>query len=291
MNTNERYLIINADDFGMCHSTNQAIMKMYQDQVITSSSIMTVCPWYEEAAEFLRENQHLDVGIHLTFTSEWDLYKWGPINHNSTSSLMDEKGYFYNNCLDFEKTSTSDDVISEIKAQLHKAQQSDIILNNIDNHMGSLYGIMTGKSYLPEVLTISSELNLGFRFPKNMSEARKKSVSPKMLNAMDAICHLAIEKSVPLIDYLVEYPFQLTENETYTSFKDSVINQLKDLKPGVSELYIHPSVESQEIMSINPSWKKRVMEYRLFYEDKLWNTIDREGIKVIKWNDLAQLQR
>ena len=46
----ERYLIINADDFGMCHSANLAVMDLLKKGGITSATIMAPCPWAKEAA-------------------------------------------------------------------------------------------------------------------------------------------------------------------------------------------------------------------------------------------------
>ena len=91
----ERYLIINADDFGMSHSTNQAVIELLKNGYISSASIMMPCPWASEAAYFSQENPDLSVGIHLTFTSEWKCYKWGPatVSHK-TDSLTDDYGFF-----------------------------------------------------------------------------------------------------------------------------------------------------------------------------------------------------
>lgn len=287
---NKRYLIINGDDFGMCHGANEAIMNMYQDKVISSASVMVVCPWFEEAAAFLREHPECDIGLHLTFTSEWKNYKWGPISQRDTSSLMDKAGYFYTDCMAFENNSNQEHVMHEMEAQIHKATQAGIALNNIDNHMGSLYGLMTGKSYLPHVFSKCGDLQLGFRFPKHLPDTRQHNTSPTMVQNMENLCALAQHKGVPLIDHLVEYPFHMEEQETYTSLKEMVIDKIRHLKPGISELYIHPSIPCNEIKHINPSWEKRVMEYHLFYEDALWNTIDQEGIEVIGWGDINTIK-
>lgn len=48
-NSNERFLIVTADDFGMCHSMNEAIMNLYQADAINSSMIMMPGPWAKEA--------------------------------------------------------------------------------------------------------------------------------------------------------------------------------------------------------------------------------------------------
>jgi predicted glycoside hydrolase/deacetylase ChbG (UPF0249 family) len=73
--TNERLLILNADDFGMCHSTNQAIGTLLTEGAITSASLMVTSPWLLEAVAFVKRNPKADVGIQITHTSEWDHYK------------------------------------------------------------------------------------------------------------------------------------------------------------------------------------------------------------------------
>ncbi|MEZ5071342.1 MAG: ChbG/HpnK family deacetylase [Bacteroidales bacterium] len=57
----------------------------------TSVELMTVCPWFPEAADMLKEHPGLDVGIHVALNSEWSGYKWKPLT--SCPSLCDEDGY------------------------------------------------------------------------------------------------------------------------------------------------------------------------------------------------------
>lgn len=281
---NKRYLIINADDFGMCHSSNKAIFKMLQDKVISSTSIMPVCPWFEEAVNYSQQLPGADIGVHLTFTSEWKYYKWGPISNRK--SLKTNSGYFPADCSSFEKNALKDDVIKEIKCQLNKVTAAGIKFTNIDNHMGSLYGLMEGKSFLPALFDICSELNRPFRFPKNFSAYRKKGIAREQIAMFEKIRDLALAKNVQLIDYLLEYPFFLQDGEDYHIFIEMIKNILRELKVGISELYIHPALESDEIKAINPSWEKRVMEYSVFYEDEVQKLIEQEGIEIISWKDL-----
>lgn len=44
-----RLLIINADDFGMCHAVNQAIFRTLTEGVVSSTSLMAPCPWAPHA--------------------------------------------------------------------------------------------------------------------------------------------------------------------------------------------------------------------------------------------------
>ena len=88
-----RVLIINADDFGMCHDQNEGVIRGLTDGLFTSSTILVTCPWFEEAADFARTNPAADLGVHLTLTAEWDRYKWGPVlGRRAVPSLVDERG-------------------------------------------------------------------------------------------------------------------------------------------------------------------------------------------------------
>ena len=85
----ERYLIINADDFGMCHAGNLAVFDLLQKGGITSATIMAPCPWAKEAAVFAAQHPEYAIGLHLTTTSEWSTYRWGPVSRGDVSSLVD----------------------------------------------------------------------------------------------------------------------------------------------------------------------------------------------------------
>src|SRR5579885_884843 len=91
-----RVLILNADDFGMCHDENEATIAGLTHGLFTSSTILVTCPWFEEAAEFARGNPSADLGVHLTLTSEWERYKWGPVlGREAAPSLCDTRGHLW----------------------------------------------------------------------------------------------------------------------------------------------------------------------------------------------------
>ena len=94
----ERYLIINADDFGMCLSHNEATFELFESGGITSASVMVPSSWAKHAIRWCQKHKEYSVGVHLTFTSEWGGYRWGPVASCGTDSLRDTEGYFYHEC-------------------------------------------------------------------------------------------------------------------------------------------------------------------------------------------------
>jgi hypothetical protein len=91
-----RLLIFNADDLGMCHAVNAAIIRTLQEDVVQSTTIMVPCPWALHAMEFLAEHPGIPFGVHLTLISEWPSYRWGPrCSRNRVPTLVDESGFFY----------------------------------------------------------------------------------------------------------------------------------------------------------------------------------------------------
>src|SRR5271170_6655410 len=62
----KRRLIVNADDFGLSHSVNQAVIRAHRDGILTTASLMVNEPGFDEAVKLAKENPKLGVGLHLT---------------------------------------------------------------------------------------------------------------------------------------------------------------------------------------------------------------------------------
>ena len=110
-NEDERLLIVNADDYGLCHSVNQSIQQLLTEQAVSSATVMMPCAFGREAAKWSAAHPEFDVGVHLTFTSEWEPYKWGPVTSNGdVSSLVTKEGYFPTDTKTFEQQAKNEHV-------------------------------------------------------------------------------------------------------------------------------------------------------------------------------------
>ena len=74
-----RLLIINADDFGMCHAINEGIIHALMHAVLRSTTVMVPCPWALHAMHFLAEHPDIPFGVHLTVIFDWVGPRWGPV--------------------------------------------------------------------------------------------------------------------------------------------------------------------------------------------------------------------
>ena len=127
---NAQRLVVRMDDIGASHAENIAVIKCYQEGIGRSAEVMTVCPWFLEAAEMLNENPGLDVGIHVAFNSEWTNYKWKSFTH--CPSLCDEDGY-----LNMRRGGeiNLEEVEAELRAQIEIGLKYIRNVTHISDHM------------------------------------------------------------------------------------------------------------------------------------------------------------
>lgn len=261
-----KLLILNCDDFGQSAAANKAIMHLLEERKVSSATIMTPAPAFEEAAAWSRRNPSAPIGLHLTFTSEFDALRWPSLTGHS--SLHDETGNLHRTCKQFEQQADARAVKAEMNAQFEAAAKAGLQLTHADNHMGSLYGLETGRSFLPLVLWQCSRRRLPFRLFRYVDphDAFLNAI-PNVHQALNKVVALADTLGVQVPDYLVSHPYPVKEGETYDSFKQMLIDKLYRLPKGVVETYIHPGVEDEWMLRHIPNWEKRVWEYRLMLDD------------------------
>jgi chitin disaccharide deacetylase len=61
-----RRLIINADDFGLSHDVNSAVIRAHTAGVLTTASLMVNEDGFGEAVDLARQHPRLGVGLHLS---------------------------------------------------------------------------------------------------------------------------------------------------------------------------------------------------------------------------------
>ena len=125
-------VVIHEDDVGMSHGANMAFVELSKLGTCSSGSVMVPCPWFPEAAAIAQADPSLDVGVHLTLTSEQTPYRWRPLTAPPRSAGMtDEQGYFWP---DVPRARRADPVAveAELRAQIDTALAAGIDPTHLD---------------------------------------------------------------------------------------------------------------------------------------------------------------
>lgn len=172
-----KLLIIHADDIGVSHSENSASIYTMEKGVVNSGSIMVPCPWFPEISDYAKSHPNADIGLHLTLTSEWRNYKWGPVtSKDKVPSLLDEQGYFNSGTLALMKNGKPEEVEMELRAQIERAKKFGIDPTHFEAHMA-------GAVSTPEFLRIYIKLGRNTRslsLYRRRSQVFSRSISPTM---------------------------------------------------------------------------------------------------------------
>jgi chitin disaccharide deacetylase len=270
-----RVFILNADDFGMCHDQNEGVIRGLKEGLFTSSTILVTCPWFEEAAEFARNNPDADLGVHLTLTAEWDRYKWGPVlGRDAVPSLVDERGYLWQTVAQVYEHARLDEAEAELRAQIEKAFAAGIDATHLDSHMGTL---QLRADYHEIYALLADE----YRLPIRLASRRRLGTE-----GMGAILDQLDAAGVVTPDHLVfNGPPSVAETETYWT------NLIRTLKPGLTEILCHPALARYELKSCARDAMQREADFRYFTSDQARQLIKDEGVEMVGFRKLRDLMR
>lgn len=282
----ERVVIFHADDLGMCHAMNEAFMDIVGQGFLRTGAAMVPCPWFPELAAWARERAGaLDLGVHLTLTSEWQKYRWGPIStRDEASGLLDADGYFSRETEAVHAHMNAEAAAAELRAQIERALAAGIDVTHIDTHMGSVLH--------PELALVYISLAQEYRIPAmiprlSMEELTALGISQEMAKMFVAMLNTLEESgTLPVVDHLrsLEEPTPDNRWEKYAAV-------LRALPPGLTHLLFHAARPGPEIQAIAGDWPMRVADYKVFASEGVRRLVEETGVKVFSYRALRDLMR
>lgn len=271
-----KLLIIHADDLAVAHSQNQASFKALENGPVNSASIMAPCPWLEEVAAYVAAHPRHDLGVHLTLTSEWKHYKWGPVaSIGEVKGLLGPNGYFYDNCADMAAHATVEEVEQELRAQIERAKAMGIEPTHLDSHMGCLFFSS------PEIFETYLRLGRSYGIPTVVSR--------------DLLALLPEPSATKVTDKDIVIDQLLTASpEDYRSGMAAYYERVfRSLEPGVTMLAIHLAYEDLEMQGVtvdHPDWGAawRQADFDFFTSDSCQQLLQEENIQLITWREIGR---
>lgn len=274
-----KYLIINADDFGLHEQINKGIIKGYQEGIITSTSIMPTAPAFEEAVELAKENPELGIGIHLTLCT----CVHSCLDRQKVSSLLGDDGCFLPSYVNFAKRYytggiNGSELEAELRAQFEKALSSGLNITHVDSHQHT--HMLPGINAL--VIKLCKEYNVErVRVPKEgyfFDGGYKVGIGRKIGRAGLSFCAdiarpLVRKAGLKTTDHFFG---MLAGCNLNTMLVGNIINALPE---GTSELMTHPGL-SQAILSKSLPWD-------LHWEDELAASLSAKNKRLLEINHVT----
>ncbi len=287
-----KYLIVNADDYGMCNAANEAVEELFLGGWLKSATIMMPCPGAEHAVEFSKAHPEYAIGIHTTLTSEWGKYRWKPLTNGKT--LLDEEGFMWHESDMVEKNASYEDIEKEVRAQIDLAHRMGMKPSHVDNHMGSLYGHYTGRLGLSKLaLKICGSYGYAYRLYTKHDKRICPNGTPYPLYAAVTILSKLWGKkyNVVIPDYLLFPDWNDDMRVSYEVYRDTILKIWTNIpEDGVTETFVHPSVESDELKGITGRWLDRVWEYELIKDPYVHQYLKDHGVELISYRELIKMK-
>lgn len=260
-----RLLIINADDFGMCNSVNEAIKKVLKEGVVRSTTLMVPCPWALHAMHFLKDHPEIPFGVHLTAISDPMDYRWGPVTYKEkVPSLVDPAGYFYkfDDMPAFLAQVMMDQLEMEFRAQIEAALEAGLRPTHLDWHA---LRIGDRTDIFDLMLRLAKEFGLALRVMGRASIEKVQS------------------QGLPCIDYDFLDSYLLDPVNKSAQFA----RMLHELPAGLSEWAVHPGLDNPELLALEPAGKhERQTDFDFWTSQQAKDIVREEGIIVLDYRAL-----
>lgn len=228
-----RLLIVNADDFGMCHAVNEAIFCTLQAGIVRSTSLMVPCPGTSQATRSLADHPEIPFGVHLTAISDSVTNRWRPLTaKEKVPSLLDEglpgqACYFYDfdHMPEFLAQVRLDELELEFRAQIEAVLAAGLRPTHLDWHS---LRIRDRADIFEVMFRLAREYGLALRVPSRSAIEKLQSLG---LPTHD---HDVVDS------YLLD---PVNKAARYAAL-------LRDLPVGLSEWAVHPGLDSAELRAI-----------------------------------------
>jgi hypothetical protein len=283
-----RVVILHADDVGMCRGANRAFLELARAGRLDCGSVMVPCPWFPEIAREAAADPTLDLGVHLTLTSEWYVYRWGPVAVRSKASgLLDADGYFHRDCLSLRAAVDPGAAEEEMRAQLDRALAAGMDPTHLDTHMGA--------ALVPELLAATIRIARDYRLPLLLPRDLSSYLGVLRLGQVDpgpyAEAVAALDAAgLPVIDRFAMTPGVPTEQS-----EAAYAALVTPSQPGLTYVALHPN-GAEDIADIQRDHPRarahwRTDELRLFGNGHCDAAISAAGVIRLGMRALRDLHR
>ncbi len=314
----DRVVILHVDDAGMSHDSNLGAVRSIREGVASSVSVMMPCPWVPEMVDLLKKYPEIDAGLHLTLTSEWDLYRWGPLmGKPAVPGLVDSEGALWKSVAQVVARATADEVEAEVRAQIARAREMGFEPTHLDSHMGTMFAT---PEFIERYIAIGADTGIPIMFPGGHNTLLEREYRDDEIRSLKrrgqwregmeigpipriemarATGPSVWDAGLPVLDDLhnTSYGWRLPEgvessDENLRRMKvERYSEAFRELRPGVTMVIMHSTVPGQYFDSISGSGPSRKGDYLAMTDPALKKVLEEEGLIVTTWRELGERRR
>jgi predicted glycoside hydrolase/deacetylase ChbG (UPF0249 family) len=280
-----RALILHVDDVGMSYDTEVGTIEAIEKGIANSLSVMMPTPWVPHAVEWIKTSR-ADAGLHLTLTSEWKSYRWGPLaGKPAVPGLVDPQGALWPNVASVVKNATADEVEREIRAQLDRARTMGFEPTHLDSHMGTLFAT---EAFRERYIKIGIEQQIPVMFPggHNFYQSQDSTDSAALAQARE-IGKRIWAGGLPVLDDLHNKSYGWKTDEKVDQYIDAV----RGLKPGVTMMIMHCTRPTEVFDKISTSGPLRFGDLKAMIDPRLRKAVEDEHIVLTTWRELMERRK
>lgn len=289
-----KVVILHVDDAGMSFDSNEGAIQALTKGVANSCSVMMPCPWVPQFLQFLKVHPDVDAGLHLTLTSEWRNYRWGPLAGKAAApGLVDSTGSLWASVENVVKHASVDEVARELEAQWDRAYAMGFIPTHIDSHMGTLFA---SPAFMEQYVKLGIKHQVPVMFPAGHATliAAQNHIDAQQQAQLQAVGKMLWAAGLPVLDDLHNATYDwLPPKNLKTPYKPNYktplyIAALQDLKPGVTMLIMHCTAPTEVFKEISDSGPSRKADLEAMLDPAFKKALQQQGIILTTWRELKQ---
>lgn len=291
-----RVIILHVDDAGMSWDSNEGAIQAIEKGVANSVSVMMPCPWVPGFVSYLKEHPSVDAGLHLTLTSEWKRYRWGPLTGKpATPGLVDAEGALWPDVESVVKNARPEEVDAEIRAQLLRARTMGFEPTHLDSHMGTLFA---SPDFMQRYVQLGIEQKIPVMMPggHNTMVAKERNTTPDMQAQLEKVGQLLWNAGLPVLDDLhgasYDWPYpqdkQVTDEALQKFATSKYMETVKTLKPGLTMIIMHCTQPSPVFEMISNSGRKRKGDLLAMIDPAFKKFLQQEGVVLTTWREVMK---
>jgi predicted glycoside hydrolase/deacetylase ChbG (UPF0249 family) len=287
-------LILHVDDAGMSWDSNEGAIQAIEKGVANSVSVMMPCPWVPGYVKYLHEHPDVDAGLHLTLTSEFKNYRWGPLaGKTSVPSLVDTVGALWPSVKDVASHASPDEVYTEIRAQLDRARAMGFEPTHLDSHMGTLFET---QEFMQRYIKLGLENKIPVMIPggHNTMISKQEELGAEQQGSLLQVGQLLWSSGLPVLDdlhnlsYDWKYPAHTNDKALQKFATSKYMETIRELKPGLTMVIMHCTSPSEIFENISASGNKRKGDMLAMTDPAFKKFLVEEGIILTTWRDVMK---